>query len=62
MPYGSFAHAAQVPVSVFGANTGLGSGDPRWRRKIDRTTKSAVDRNSDCHFWKDTNQSSEAAR
>ena len=46
----------QEPVSEFGAATGFDSGDPRNRRKIDRTTTRAVERNSDCQFWNDSNQ------
>jgi hypothetical protein len=40
----------QEPVSLCGAATGFDSGEPRKRRKIDRTTKTAVERNSDCQF------------
>jgi hypothetical protein len=49
-------NAHSVPVWECGAVTGFDSGEPRKRRKIDRITSIAVDRNSDCQFWKDSNQ------
>ncbi len=33
-----------------------------WRRKIDSTTRAAVERNSLCQFWKDSNHSCGSAR
>lgn len=41
---------AHPPVLEWGAATGFDSGEPRKRRKIERTTRTAVDRNSDCQF------------
>jgi hypothetical protein len=48
-----------VPVSLCGVSTGLDSGDPRCRRKIENTTMLAIARNSLCQFWKDSNQNRE---
>lgn len=39
------------PVFAWGAATGFDSGEPPNRRKIERTTRTAVERNSDCQFW-----------
>lgn len=38
------------PVWLWGAATPFDSGDSRWRRKIDRSTSTAVERNSLCQF------------
>jgi hypothetical protein len=45
-----------APVSWCGLSTGFDSGEPRWRRKIESRTTSAIDRNSLCQFWNDSNQ------
>ncbi len=42
--------AQAFPVSECGANTGLDSAEPRWRRKIVPITMAARDRNSLCQF------------
>ena len=52
----------QAPVSLFGAETGFDSGDPLKRRKIDSTTSTAVERNSDCQFCNDSNHNWGSAR
>ena len=44
-----------LPVSEWGAATGLDSGEPRWRRKIDSTASVPTARNSLCQFWNDSN-------
>lgn len=54
--------ASYAPVSAFFAATGFDSGEPLWRRKIDSTTSTAVDMNSDCQFWNDSNQSCASRR
>lgn len=37
-------------VFEFGAAVGFDSGEPLCRRKMDSTTRTAVDMNSDCQF------------
>lgn len=59
-PYRS--RSVQAPVSRCEEATGFDSGDPLKRRKIDRTTTTAVDRNSDCQFCRDSNQNCALAR
>ena len=39
-----------------GTCTGFDCGDPFCRRKIDRTIRTATERNSLCQFWNDSNQ------
>jgi len=46
--FGSGAVLLQEPVSPWGAATGLDSGDPLNRGKIDSTTITAVETNSLC--------------
>jgi len=44
------------PVIACRAATGFGSGEPRSRKKIVRTTIAATARNSLCEFRSDSNQ------
>src|SRR5919106_1011666 len=50
------APAQPVPVLAWGAATGLDSGEPRWRRKMESTMSAATARNSLCQFCMDWNQ------
>src|SRR4051812_30956252 len=52
----------QRPVWWWGAATGLDSGDPFWRRKMPRTIRTPIERNSDCQFWNDSYQKSASSR
>lgn len=53
-----FTRASQSssPVSDRLAATGFDSGEPRWRKKMERMTIEPMARNSLCQFWKDSNQ------
>ncbi len=51
-----------LPVSACDACTGFDSAEPSWRRKTERTTTTAIERNSLCQFWNDSNQNVELAR
>ena len=53
--------AYSLPVWLWGASTGLDSGEPRCLSQIERTTIAARARNSLCQFWKDSNQKREVA-
>ena len=53
---------ASTPVASCGAPTGLDSGEPRWRRKIDSTAIEPTARNSDCQFCSVRFQKSELPR
>src|SRR4051812_22449199 len=48
--------SAYFPVSSFGASTGFDSGEPFCRRKIEKNTIAATDKNSLCQFCNDSNQ------
>ena len=41
---------------LFGSETFFDSGEFSWRRKIASTISTAVERNSLCQFWNDSNQ------
>lgn len=49
--------ADQAPVSSCGAATAFDSGDSRCLSQMERTTRTAVERNSLCQFWKLSNHS-----
>src|SRR5215210_1416929 len=51
-----------TPVAECAAPTGLDSGDPRWRRKIDNSAIDRIARNSDCQFCSVRFQKSGATR
>lgn len=51
-----------APVLECGAATALDSGEFFWRSQMDRTTRTAVDRNSLCQFWKLSNHSCASPR
>ena len=54
--------ASAAGSSPVGAPTGLLSGEPCWRSTIDSTTSTAVDKNSLCQFWKDSNHNCASPR
>lgn len=51
-----------APAFEWGAATGFDSGDSRCLSQIERTIRTAVERNSLCQFWKLSNQSWGSAR
>src|SRR3954451_12540805 len=61
---GAFAVIGQpsTPVAECAAPTGLDSGDPRWRKKIDSSAIDRIARNSDCQFCSVRFQKSGATR
>src|SRR5687767_3534313 len=50
------SYAQSFPVSVSPASTGLDSGEPFCRKKMESTTNTQIDKNSLCQFWNDSNQ------